>query len=429
MPWIIYANKFGMDRRYFNWSIIWSGSLRCVSCIAFHSFDISVRWTHVLSYSNRISTLLDIANVIQSIECKNRKNLRIILHCAGEILARWHCNPAAAAHIRRVHRALSFWWKNVLLDLPRNVRCSFHSRSFWFAFFLHQFSRCRYPFNEQTLLGYPIALLMQCSAAFCVFVCYVPIVCLFVGSCWLISSFVEDLTTELSQHFNVDEQFWQNSATSKPADITNHFIQIIKFHVDAKKLSLCNSNSSIWKSLDLNNEFGRSFQNYRWHQLDLSIHNTFDFHVVHACAVLIVDCHSNRNGKSIEKALLNFIHEYVGLRLFFHWKKKMNFSSESLYIIITSFVVLFWACFFVFFACEGGTVVCTKFAGFDYELWQCLWYQFPMSMQRLFVLVMSNTQHPAMLYSYGNFECTRDSFKRVILASSHLKIKFYHYPN
>lgn len=97
----------------------------------------------------------------------------------------------------------------------------------------------------------------------------------------------------------------------------------------------------------------------------------------------------------------------------------MDFKPENLCIVITSLVVLFWACFYVFFACECGTIVCTQFARFDYELWQCTWYQFPIEMQRILVLVMSNIQNPATIYSYGNFECTRDSFKRVIQTANY----------
>lgn len=77
-------------------------------------------------------------------------------------------------------------------------------------------------------------------------------------------------------------------------------------------------------------------------------------------------------------------------------------------------LILCWGFFSVFFFCECGTILTAKFATFDYELWQCDWYLFPYEMQRILTLFMSNTQNPATLFSYGNFECTRDTFKRVI---------------
>lgn len=94
--------------------------------------------------------------------------------------------------------------------------------------------------------------------------------------------------------------------------------------------------------------------------------------------------------------------------------KKMNLNPENLYVVCTSLLILLWGFFAVFFFCECGTILTNRFATFDYELWQCNWHLFPFKMQRILPLVMSNTQHPATLYSYGNFECTRDTFKRVI---------------
>lgn len=98
----------------------------------------------------------------------------------------------------------------------------------------------------------------------------------------------------------------------------------------------------------------------------------------------------------------------------FNFSPKMNFNPENLYEVITSLLVLFWGLFAVFFFCECGKIVSTQFTMFDHDLWQCNWYLFPIEMRRLLALVMSNTQNPATLFSYGNFECTRDTFKRVI---------------
>lgn len=92
----------------------------------------------------------------------------------------------------------------------------------------------------------------------------------------------------------------------------------------------------------------------------------------------------------------------------------MNFNPENVGEVTTSLVVFGWAMLFVFFWCECGKIVTTGFAMFDYELWQCKWYLFPIEMQQMLAFIMSNTQEPATLQGYGNIVCTRDTFKRVI---------------
>lgn len=105
----------------------------------------------------------------------------------------------------------------------------------------------------------------------------------------------------------------------------------------------------------------------------------------------------------------------ISIKLFHSISKQLNLYPENLYVVITSLLILLWGFFAVFFFCECGTILTTKFAMFDYELWQCDWHLFPFKMQQMLVFVMSNTQDPAMIYGYGNYECTRDTFKRVCL--------------
>lgn len=107
-------------------------------------------------------------------------------------------------------------------------------RPFWIAPNAHIFNR--FPFDWKTLVGYPIALLAQYAGSFTGMMAFVPIICFFIGSCWLVSSFVRDLTTELAQYFS-DGQHPRKASGTKGAEMMNHFIRIIQFHVDAKQLS------------------------------------------------------------------------------------------------------------------------------------------------------------------------------------------------
>lgn len=60
-------------------------------------------------------------------------------------------------------------------------------------------------------------------------VCFVPIVCILFGSCWLSIEFVKDLILEL-RHLNA-EKFKRNDS-----DLKVHFYKIVQFYTDAKQL-------------------------------------------------------------------------------------------------------------------------------------------------------------------------------------------------
>lgn len=44
---------------------------------------------------------------------------------------------------------------------------------------------------------------------------------------------------------------------------------------------------------------------------------------------------------------------------------------------------------------------------------QCDWYLFPIEMQRMLIIVMSNTQQPTIIHAFGNAQCSREAFKKV----------------
>ena len=44
---------------------------------------------------------------------------------------------------------------------------------------------------------------------------------------------------------------------------------------------------------------------------------------------------------------------------------------------------------------------------------QCDWYTLSIDVQQKICMIMTNTQQPAAIKAFGNFECTRETFKRV----------------
>lgn len=74
---------------------------------------------------------------------------------------------------------------------------------------------------------------------------------------------------------------------------------------------------------------------------------------------------------------------------------------------------MFWALMLLFCYCELGEIVTNQFNMFDNELCRYDWYLFSIEMQRIFLIVMSNTQNSTTIRGYGNIVCTRDAFKQV----------------
>lgn len=60
-----------------------------------------------------------------------------------------------------------------------------------------------------------------------------------------------------------------------------------------------------------------------------------------------------------------------------------------------------------------GEVVAHAFDQFHTDLCFCNWYLFPIDVQKMFCLVMMNSQQPVIVQGYGNTLCTRFAFKTV----------------
>lgn len=67
----------------------------------------------------------------------------------------------------------------------------------------------------------------------------------------------------------------------------------------------------------------------------------------------------------------------------------------------------------LFLYCDLGQTMTNQFDGFNDELCRYNWYLFPIEMQHMLVIIMANTQQPAIVQGFGNIMCTRDAFKKV----------------
>lgn len=88
----------------------------------------------------------------------------------------------------------------------------------------------RLPFNWKTPIGYFIASIFFAGAIFCLLFGIIPVVCLFIGSCWLFICFAKDMTNELSNLNAI-------ARAKNQRELEERFAKVIKMHVNVKQLS------------------------------------------------------------------------------------------------------------------------------------------------------------------------------------------------
>lgn len=80
--------------------------------------------------------------------------------------------------------------------------------------------------------------------------------------------------------------------------------------------------------------------------------------------------------------------------------------------MIISMIIL-WIFGFILLVCEFGERVTTQFEQFGVEFNQCDWSKLSTEMQRMYLIFLLYAQQPKHIQSYGNIECTRETFKQV----------------
>lgn len=87
------------------------------------------------------------------------------------------------------------------------------------------------PFDWKTPLGYLFVLVVESMATFCTCLYLTASLCFYIGSTWMLKSFVEDAANGFS-HLNEAETSHRNSKKMK-----THFNDIVQLYADAKELS------------------------------------------------------------------------------------------------------------------------------------------------------------------------------------------------
>lgn len=88
-----------------------------------------------------------------------------------------------------------------------------------------------FPFDTNQCIGFFLAILLQWLSIFAVFSGLIPIVCVYIGSCWSIVTFLNEIAKDISELkkkkiLNLTEQ-----------RLTERFCNFVQFHADVQELS------------------------------------------------------------------------------------------------------------------------------------------------------------------------------------------------
>lgn len=87
--------------------------------------------------------------------------------------------------------------------------------------------------------------------------------------------------------------------------------------------------------------------------------------------------------------------------------------SRILVLVSVSLLILL-------FPCEFGEWMAGRFDAFNDDITQWKWYLFSIELQRMYLILLAQTQQPGIICSFGNIPCKRDSFKRVWISCGEL---------
>lgn len=67
----------------------------------------------------------------------------------------------------------------------------------------------------------------------------------------------------------------------------------------------------------------------------------------------------------------------------------------------------------IFFSCEFGEMLSDEFSRVNDLFYECNWHLLSAQVQRVFKMILADTQQPVIIKGYGNVSCLRETFKKV----------------
>lgn len=143
---------------------------------------------------------------IHQIEWQDRTDLWIHLHCLGSVTVAWNIFAIPIWGIDQLLRAESKGWI-ILFAIFCDVIYHIFKCLTKYRIFTKYLNFFRLPFDWKTLPGYIITLFVQYTYTSVVCLSMYPTFCFFLGSCWLIKSFVNDITNELIDFNTIENRY------------------------------------------------------------------------------------------------------------------------------------------------------------------------------------------------------------------------------
>lgn len=89
--------------------------------------------------------------------------------------------------------------------------------------------------------------------------------------------------------------------------------------------------------------------------------------------------------------------------------------NPNLAELMISLILALWVISLILMICEFGERLTNQYEKFYYEFGQCDWYLFPLEIQRVLPIIISNIRKPAVIQGYSNTVCRREACKMVNL--------------
>lgn len=121
-------------------------------------------------------------------------------------------------------------------------------------------------------------------------------------------------------------------------------------------------------------------------------------------------------------AYFELIFEFESLFFVTKWA-----DDSDLFKIVNLFVMLFWMIVYTFLLCEPAARMTNQFSLFDDEVSKCDWYWLSIEMQRMYMVFLSNTQHPMKMQSFANIIAERETTKKVLIIDTMDEFKRFHF--
>lgn len=157
--------------------------------------------------------------------------------------------------------------------------------------------------------------------------------------------------------------------------------------------------------------FTKTNQRLQW---DLQVHNI-------CCANLVFFDYMQLTSRiSVEYSWVfidsfsqNELHSTVGFFLHSFLLRKQSNGALNPFEIIHPLILVFWAFTMVLIFCELGELVSSQYDQFYEKLCKCDWFLVSVEMQRVLMIVMTNSQQPIFIRGYANIVCIRNTLKTV----------------